>query len=116
MRTSRAVTFQFSLLAVAAIASLALPAQSPIQRTDPPAAAGAVSPGLAATASGFLLSWIEPAGDGNALRYARFEESAWSEPRTIASGTDVLANWARSPAMAESSAGWLLAAWAAKAG
>lgn len=75
-----------------------------------------MSPSLAATKSGFLLSWIEPQGGGSAVRYAHFEDSKWSEPRTIASGNEILANWARSPAVAQAAGGWLLAAWPAKAG
>jgi len=51
-----------------------------------------MSPSLTAARPGFLLSWIEPAAGGNAVRYARFEQSKWSEARTVASGGDVLAN------------------------
>ena len=75
-----------------------------------------MSPSLAAAGPGFLLSWIEPAAGGSAVRYARLEKDKWSEPRTVVSGSDVLANWARSPAIVRASGGWLLAAWAAKAG
>src|SRR5712692_2705841 len=105
MRISRAVRSQFSaaslLVATAAIAALALPVA--IQSADPPAAEGAMSPSLAAAGPGFLLSWIEPAAGGSAVRYARLEKDKWSEPRTVASGSEVLANWARSPAIARAS-------------
>jgi hypothetical protein len=60
-----------------------------------PAAAGSGEPHLAARRDGaILLSWIEPDGDGHALRHAELQGDAWTAPRTVASGAD----WIVSPA------------------
>lgn len=65
-----------------------------------------------------LLSWLEPAGEQrHALRYAvRSHQSAWSEPRTIAEGSDWFVNWADFPAVAALPDGTLFAHWLAKSG
>jgi hypothetical protein len=93
---------------------------------DPPAAPGAASPHLAPDGSGsgaLLLSWLEPqaaAGGGGTpghrLRFARFADGRWSEPRTVATGTDFFANWADLPAVVRMGDGSLAAHWLAKTG
>ena len=102
------------------LASAAVRAAEPI---DPPAAAGALAPNFAAAGRLVLLSWLEPLepgrkpGEGGmALRYAAFDGTRWSSPRTIASGTTFFANWADFPALASAAPGWLLAAWPEKSG
>ena len=65
-----------------------------------PGAAGSAQARLAAGADGTpVLSWLEPAGDGVALRYAVFEAGAFGEPREITRGEDLFVNWADLPSV-----------------
>ena len=96
---------------------------SPVTRVDPPARPGALGPNLSQDGKAVLLSWLEPPHpgvkpqDGNyALRLSRFENGRWSEPSTVASGTDFFANWADFPSVTADARGRLLAHWAAKSG
>ncbi len=88
------------------------PALQPRQ-LESPAAPGSAEPNLSATADGnVLLSWLEPAADSaHALRYAVLEGSEWSEPRTIASGSDWFVNWADFPSVVSLPGGRLAAHW-----
>ena len=94
-----------------------------------PAPAGAAQPDLVATADGrLLLSWIEPEGEGHALRFAVFTAShgrsagagkpaaasGWSAPQTIATGTNWFVNWADTPHLAVTDDGALWAHWLQK--
>ena len=46
-----------------------------------------MGPNLTVGADGKLyLSWLEPAGEAHALRFAAWEGGGWSEPRQVASG------------------------------
>jgi ribonuclease BN (tRNA processing enzyme) len=64
------------------------------------AAAGSAEPHLATAPGGkVILSWLEPAGDGTALRYAKLDGDEWSSPRTVASGGDWFVNWADFPSV-----------------
>ena len=83
-----------------------------------PAAPGSGEANLAVAPDGaFVLSWIEPAGEGrHALRFARLEGGAWSAPRTIASGEGWFVNWADFPALAFVPDGTVFAHWLAKTG
>ncbi|MDQ5858147.1 MAG: hypothetical protein M3542_07730 [Acidobacteriota bacterium] len=94
---------------------------SPVTRVDPPARPGALGPNLSLDGKAVLLSWLEPPHpgvkpqEGNyALRFSRLENGRWSEPATIASGTDFFANWADFPSVTPDARGRLLAHWAAK--
>jgi hypothetical protein len=80
-----------------------------------------MAPNLSADGSSVLLSWLEPPNprvkpqEGKyALRFSRFVDGRWSEPVTIASGTDFFANWADFPSVTAGAGGRLLAHWAAK--
>jgi hypothetical protein len=65
-----------------------------------PGAAGSGQPRLTADVDGTpVLSWLEPAGDGVALRYARFTAGALGAPQTVATGSDFLVNWADTPSV-----------------
>ena len=65
---------------------------------QPAAGPGSAEPSLAVTADGrALLSWLEPAEDGVALRYALLGAAGWSAPRTVAGGSDWFVNWADFP-------------------
>lgn len=90
-----------SALSLSALASLASPAGP-----------GSAEPNLALAPDGeLLLSWIEPGTkEKHALRFAsRRPGGAWSEPRTIAEGSDWFVNWADFPAMAALPDGTLFA-------
>ena len=65
-----------------------------------PGAAGSAQARLAAGADGTpVLSWLEPAGEEVALRYAVFEAGAFGEPREIVRGDDLFVNWADLPSV-----------------
>jgi hypothetical protein len=44
-----------------------------------------------------VMSWIEPSGEGYALRFAVLGDDGWGEQRTVASGEDWFVNWADFP-------------------
>jgi len=105
---------------VAATASKA-PAPATVESWELPSAAGAAQPDLVATPDGgLLLSWIEPDGDGHALKFARWNDSAgeggWSESRVIARGDDWFVNWADTPHIVATADGALWAHWLRKSG
>lgn len=96
-----------------------------------PITATAAQPDLIVTADGrLLLSWIEPQGEGHALRFAVFAAGAagaddaaspgevaatgWSSPRTIATGSNWFVNWADTPHLAATDDGALWAHWLQK--
>lgn len=94
-----------------------MPAAAGIVALDPPAAAGAFAPRLAADARGLLLSWLEPLpGAGHRLVVARRADDAWSRPVEIARGEDFFANWADLPGLGVAGDGALLAHWLVKTG
>jgi hypothetical protein len=65
-----------------------------------PGGAGSGQPRLAADVDGTpILSWLEPASDGVALRYARFTAGAFGPPQRVTSGRDLFVNWADMPSV-----------------
>lgn len=79
---------------------------------DAPAGAGSAEPNLAVSPAGTVfLSWIQPADSGHVLMYSRLDGSAWTEPRTIASGRGWFVNWADFPALLALSDSALVAHW-----
>ncbi len=107
MTIARALLFSFLYTLAAAAAQ--------VVGVGTPAAAGSSEPFLSADASGhLLLSWIEPSGDGVALRFARFDGKSWSAASTIASGRDFFVNWADIPSVVADSRGTLFAHWLQK--
>lgn len=108
-----------SALVLAGLFSSGAPAA--VTRLDPPAKPGSMAPNLSLDGASVLLSWLEPPNprvkpqDGNyALRVSRLDGRRWGEPVTIASGTDVFANWADFPSVTAATGGRLVAHWAAK--
>ena len=88
-----------------------------ITRVDPPAGVNAMAPNLLADGDGALMTWLEPEGEGHALRVARLiVGDGWSVGDTVVSGDDFFANWADFPGVARGSDGALLAHWLAKSG
>ncbi|MFZ5482080.1 MAG: sialidase family protein [Myxococcota bacterium] len=76
-----------------------------------PTSSTSITPSLATDGDDLLLVWQEPVRDGHAVRFARLREGRWSEPSVIASGPEVLANWADFPAATPSPDGSLIAHW-----
>lgn len=63
-----------------------------------------------------LISWLEPAGEGYALRYARLLDDSFTAPVTVVTGTDWFANWADTPSVVLLPGGRLAAHWLVKSG
>ena len=76
--------------------ALDLRAATPIET---PAGAGAALPHVAEAGDRAILSWVEPAATGHVLRHAEWDGAAWSEPHTIAAGTEWFVNWADFPSV-----------------
>lgn len=68
---------------------------------ESPAGPGSAEPNLSAGPDGRVyMSWLEPAADSaHELRFAVLEGDRWSEPRTIARGSDWFVNWADFPSI-----------------
>jgi hypothetical protein len=65
-----------------------------------PGGPGSGQPRLSVGADGApILSWLEPAGDATALRYATFAAGAFGTPREVTRGDDLMVNWADLPSV-----------------
>src|SRR5881409_3118039 len=91
-------------LTVAAVAVSGTAAVSPadgwsleVVPVTSPAAANSAQPQLSALGSRVVLSWLERSGDNASLRFSDRTDTGWSEPRTVASGTNWFVNWADVP-------------------
>lgn len=60
---------------------------------------GSALPHLASHAGTTVLSWVEPVGDGVALRFATLGDNGWSSPQTVSTGEDWFVNWADFPSV-----------------
>ena len=61
---------------------------------------GSAQPHLATTGDGHaVLSWLAPEDDGVALQFATLADAGWSQPQTVAHGTDWFVNWADFPSV-----------------
>ena len=78
-----------------------------------PALGKAAQPDLVVAPDGrLLLSWVEAgSGSTHALKFASFDDSAWSTPQEIARGDDWFVNWADTPHLAATADGALWAHW-----
>ncbi|MFY9554152.1 MAG: sialidase family protein [Blastocatellia bacterium] len=87
-----------------------------VQMLDSPAASGSGEPNLYVSADGRVyLSWIERSGeDRHALRFAVRSGTDWSDPHTIAEGTNWFVNWADFPSLVALPDGTLVAHWLIK--
>ena len=73
--------------------------QLPVEITSP-ASEGSAQPHLALGIDGTVaLSWLEPQGDGYALRFSTIVNEAWSQTRTLAIGSNWFVNWADFPSV-----------------
>ena len=87
-----------------------------VETVPSPAGDGSAQPQLSVSSRGVLMSWIERAGPKATLRFAERTGSAWSEPRTVASGTNWFVNWADVPSVVRLPDGTLAAHWLQKSG
>jgi hypothetical protein len=78
-----------------------------------PAPVGSAQPNLTTDARGRVwLSWLEPrTGGGHRFRAASLSGSTWSDPITMAEGTNFLANWADFPSVFVAADGTMAAHW-----
>lgn len=83
-----------------------------------PTGAGAAEPFLAVGPNGTLfLSWLEPIdSSSHAFRFAEYDGTQWSAPRTIRAGNDFFVNWADFPSIRVLDDGRLAAHWLQKTG
>jgi hypothetical protein len=79
-----------------------------------PASGDSGEPQLTVSSKGVLLSWIERAGQTATLRFSERTASGWSEPRSVASGSDWFVNWADVPSVLRLAGGDLAAHWLQK--
>jgi hypothetical protein len=97
---SRASLLAGGAFALLVVATGCASESSPVSPTqiEVPASAESGQPHLFANEEGPLwMSWVEPAGEGHALRYATLNDTNWTAPRTVARGTDWFVNWADVP-------------------
>lgn len=84
----------------------------PPQELGVAAAEGSAQPHLAVGEDGtVILSWLEPAQDGYALRLATSDGGSWSSPGTVAGGGDWFVNWADFPSVTPVGGDALAAHW-----
>lgn len=89
-----------------------------ILEIESPVLPGSQTPNLYAAKDGRIyMSWSEKVEDGGyALRFSVYEQSRWTEPKTIAQGNNWFVNWADFPSMAVLENGNLAAHWPVKSG
>lgn len=106
------------LLLVAAALLMSASGMPEVREIPSPAGPGSGQPNLAAGPDGHIyLSWLEPRGSTEVqLRFASRQGGRWSEPRTIAAGSNWFVNWADFPSLAVLPDGSLAAHWLVKSG
>jgi len=95
------------------LAVILLAASMNADEIAPPSGPGAAEPFLVTSGSDLLMTWIEPASNGNALKLARFRAGRWSAAQAIFESPDVAANWANFPS-AVTSEGAIFVQWVQK--
>ena len=120
MKTRIAIVLILACSAVVACKREVPPAANPsgdyrVEVWPLPAAAGSMSPDLSIASGGrLLLSWINrQQGRRNALQFSSYtDDGGWqSQPRTIAVGHSLVANWADTPHLLATPDGALWAQW-----
>jgi hypothetical protein len=76
-----------------------------------PSADGSVAPQLTSSSRGAILSWIEPAGDGSAVRFTEHASGRLTPPATVITGKNWFISWADVPAVLRLGNGTLVANW-----
>lgn len=104
------------LLAASLMTGCTEPADDAATALKSPAGAGSAEPHLSRAQDGtVVLSWLEPEGDGDALRYSVLaEDDQWGPAQTVAQGTDWFVNWADFPSVTPVTADLWAAHWLAK--
>lgn len=95
-----------SLIVVAACTKPVPQPEAPkasVQRLELPAVEGARAFDLAETPDGLFATWMEPDGQGQRLVISRLAAEKWLAPSVVASGEDLVANWADAPRIAHDS-------------
>lgn len=82
-----------------------------IEPLTSPAAANTVEPQLTTENGRTILSWLELAGTRTTLKFAERTSTGWTEPRTVAEGTDFMVNSADVPSVTRLPSGTLVATW-----
>ena len=80
---------------------------APLEHVDPPAAPGALGPGLLSNGDTLTMSWIEPssAPDQHRVQVAELAPSGWGAPQTVVDSNDLIANWADFPQLGQTRGG-----------
>jgi hypothetical protein len=118
VRITFLLIFIFTSAIISAYSQSAPDSSLTLQEMDSPAAPSSGQPNLYTDARGrTFMSWIEPVGENrHALRFAMRSGGKWSEPRTIAEGSDWQVNWANFPSIIALPDGTLAAHWLVKNG
>lgn len=106
-KTTNVCTIACSLLGLLCLLAISGCTDSQIGRRDydiqmiaTDAKRGSSAPHLATDGEGLVvLSWLEPKGEGTALRFSVFEREAWTPSRTVATGSNWFVNWADFPSV-----------------
>ena len=108
------------VIAALSVAGRALGTPRPAFRMDSlasPTAPGSAEPNLTVAPDGRVyLSWLEPADSGHALRFAVYDGTRWTSPRTIVARRDFFVNWADFPSLEVLGGGRLAAHWLQRTG
>jgi len=83
----------------------------PIDALTSPAGESSSAPQLTTTGDRSMLSWMERANPASVLKFAERTATGWSEPKTVASGNDLVVNAADVPSVRALADGSLAAAW-----
>ena len=73
----------------------------PLQFIENPAAGNAFLPRLYSNGRSLFMSWVHTEDSVATLNYSKRHGTAWSQPITVASGTDWFVNWADFPTISE---------------
>jgi hypothetical protein len=76
-----------------------------------PTSAGGAHPQLTSSARGTILSWLDQNETTTTLRFSERSAGVWSEPRTVASGSDWFITTADVPSVLRMKNGTLVANW-----
>ncbi len=84
----------------------------PVELRELPAGTGARYPSLATGPAGEVVAgWLEPQGDGYALRFSAWRQGRWQAAGTVASGANWFVNWADFPSVVPLGGDRLAAHW-----
>ena len=88
------------LIIIGTLASCGQDTANSLLTMSTPAGAGSAEPHLDRADDGtVVLSWLEPAGDGVALRYATLAGATWDAPRPVAGGDNWFVYWGDFPSV-----------------